>query len=222
MKLYLKSEYESLSDRELIDWTVSGNEEAMLYLIYDRHFDMISFYTWRFFGSLEYLDDLANSIYILLKGSNADWKPLKSFQGKSTFKTWFKSVIVRFFLKKRKELKGIGDHATSIEEIGEGNACLQYGVPSENQKMVMLMEAINRLKNDEYRFILIKELEGYNHQEIAEMLTEKRRIEKRENIKNNKKIVELEARHVDLSKARALPKVKANVEQIKKEWYGNN
>ena len=90
----------------------------------------------------------------------------------------------------------------------------------ENQKLVMLMEAINRLENDDYRFILIKELEGYNHREIAEMMVAKRKKENKVTFYNGR-IVVPDAHYVDMNKARALREVKAIVEQIKKDWYEN-
>ena len=76
------------------------------------------------------------------------------------------------------------------------------------------------LKNDEYRLILIKELEGYNHKEIAKMIEEKR---KRENkVKHyGGEITTPNAAYVDQAKAKALKEVIIYVEQIKKEWYGN-
>lgn len=90
----------------------------------------------------------------------------------------------------------------------------------ENPNLVMLMEAINRLEKDDYRFILIKELEGYNHKEIAQMMVAKRKKENKVTFYNGK-IVVPDARYVDMNKAKALKEVKAIVEQIKKEWYEN-
>jgi hypothetical protein len=82
----------------------------------------------------------------------------------------------------------------------------------------MILEAINRLDNEDYRFILIKELEGYNHKEIAEMMAIKRKEEQKVTFYNGK-IVIPDAHYVDMNKARALKEVKVIVEQIKKEWY---
>ena len=75
-------------------------------------------------------------------------------------------------------------------------------------------------ENDDYRFILIKELEGYNHKEIAEMMVAKRKKENKVTFYDGK-IVVPDAHYVDMNKARALKEVKAIVEQIKKDWYEN-
>lgn len=218
--MILHKSYKNMTDKDIVDLIIAGNEEAMLYLLYDRYENDLKFYAWRYYDSLAYLEDLINYLYIQFKGKKGDWQPLKSFQWKCKFRTWFCSVASHLFLEKRDELIGLGGKDGS-KGIDGGDKPIPEPTPEpENQKLVMLMEAINRLENDDYRFILIKELEGYNHKEIAEMMVAKRK-------KNNKvtfykgKIVVPDAHYVDMNKARALREVKAIVEQIKKDWYEN-
>lgn len=209
-----------MTDKEIVNLIIAGNEEAMLYLLYDRYENDLKFYAWRYYDSLVYLEDLINYLYIQFKGKNGDWQPLKSFQWKCKFRTWFCSVASHLFLEKRDELIGLGGKDGSKRMDG-GNKPLPEPMPEpENQKLVMLMEAINRLENDDYRFILIKELEGYNHKEIAEMMVVKRKKENKVTFYKGK-IVVPDAYYVDMNKARALREVKAIVEQIKKDWYEN-
>lgn len=207
-----------MTDREIVDLVIAGNEEAMLYLLYDRYMNDLKFYAWRYYDSLAYLEDLTNYLYIQFKGKKGDWQPLRSFQWRSKFRTWFCSVASHLFLEKREELIGLEGKDDSIIVNGDDRP-LPEPEPV-NQKLVMLMEAINRLENDDYRFILIKELEGYNHKEIAEMMVAKRQKENKVTFYNGR-IVVPDARYVDMNKARALREVKAIVEQIKKDWYEN-
>ena len=86
--------------------------------------------------------------------------------------------------------------------------------------MVMLLEAISRLEEPDYRFILIKQLEGYKPFEIAVMLEEKRRAENRLSKRNGQEVIP-DAEYIHMIKGRALKKVKTIIEQIKVEWYGN-
>ena len=209
-----------MTDKEIVNLIIAGNEEAMLYLLYDRYENDLKFYAWRYYDSLVYLEDLINYLYIQFKGKNGDWQPLKSFQWKCKFRTWFCSVASHLFLEKRDELIGLGGKDGSKGTDG-GDKPIPEPIPEpENQKLVMLMEAINRLENDDYRFILIKELEGYNHKEIAEMMVAKRKKENKVTFYKGK-IVVPDAHYVDMNKARALREVKAIVEQIKKDWYEN-
>ncbi len=209
--------YKNMGDKELVDLIIAGNEEAMLYLLYNRYEDDLRFYVWKYYGSLAYLDELTNCLYIQLKGKDADWQPLKSFQWRSSFRTWFCSVASHLFLKKRDELIGIGAYDDSIGEKSGDMQLPDESQETDNPKLVMLMEAINRLDNEDYRFILIKELEGYNHKEIAKMLNEKRKRENRVSTYKGKTVTP-DAHYVDMNKARALKKVKVIVEQIKEEW----
>ena len=218
--MILHKSYRDMTDKEIVDLIIAGNEEAMLYMLYDRYENDLKFYAWRYYDSLAYLEDLINYLYIQFKGKNGDWQPLKSFQWKCKFRTWFCSVASHLFLEKRDELIGLGGKDGS-KGIDGGDKPIPEPTPEpENQKLVMLMEAINRLENDDYRFILIKELEGYNHKEIAEMMVAKRKKENKVTFYKGK-IVVPDAHYVDMNKARALREVKAIVEQIKKDWYEN-
>ena len=209
-----------MTDKEIVDLIIAGNEEAMLYVLYDRYENDLKFYAWRYYDSLAYLEDLINYLYIQFKGKKGDWQPLKSFQWKCKFRTWFCSVASHLFLEKRDELIGLGGKDGSKGTDGGDKPIPEPTSEPENQKLVMLMEAINRLENDDYRFILIKELEGYNHKEIADMMVAKRKKENKVTFyKGN--IVVPDAHYVDMNKARALREVKAIVEQIKKDWYEN-
>ena len=209
-----------MTDKEIVDLIIAGNEEAMLYLLYDRYENDLKFYVWRYYDSLVYLEDLINYLYIQFKGKKGDWQPLKSFQWKCKFRTWFCSVASHLFLEKRDELIGLGGKDGSKGTDGGDKPLPEPKPEPENQKLVMLMEAINRLENDDYRFILIKELEGYNHKEIAEMMVAKRKKENKVTFYKGK-IVVPDAHYVDMNKARAIREVKAIVEQIKKDWYEN-
>ena len=218
--MILHKSYGDMTDKELVDLIIAGNEEAMLYLLYDRYENDLKFYAWRYYDSLAYLEDLIDYLYIQFKGKKGDWQPLKSFQWKCKFRTWFCSVASHLFLEKRDELIGLGGKDGSKGTDGGDKPIPEPTPEPENQKLVMLMEAINRLENDDYRFILIKELEGYNHKEIAEMMVVKRKKENKVTFYNGR-IVVPDAHYVDMNKARALREVKAIVEQIKKDWYEN-
>ena len=218
--MILHKSYGDMTDKEIVDLIIAGNEEAMLYLLYDKYENDLKFYAWRYYDSLAYLEDLINYLYIQFKGKKGDWQPLKSFQWKCKFRTWFCSVASHLFLEKRDELIGLGGKDGSKGTDGGDKPLPEPKPEPENQKLVMLMEAINRLENDDYRFILIKELEGYNHKEIAEMMVAKRKKENKVTFYKGK-IVVPDAHYVDMNKARAIREVKAIVEQIKKDWYEN-
>lgn len=214
MPLNAHNAYKNMTDKEIVNLVIAGNEEAMLYLLYDRYENDLKFYAWRYYDSLTYLEDLTNDLYLRLKGQKGDWLPLKSFQWKCKFRTWFCSVASHLFLEKREELIGFGAKENSIILNGEDKLLSEPKLKPVNQELVLLMEGINRLRNEDYRFILIKELEGYNHKEIAEMLIEKRRKENKVTLYRGQ-IVIPNAHYVDMNKARALSELKTIIEQLK-------
>lgn len=204
-KRYIK--YSLLSDKEIVDQILSGNEEAMMYLLFDRLAKDIRFFAYKIFGTLDFIDDLTTDLYLYLKGTNLDWELLKSFQFKSSLRTWMSSIISRFFIKKRKEML-----ATEVLESTIDTAITIYlddqTQITRDSRLTIVLEAINQMKNEEQRLILIKELEGYNHTEIAQMIAEKRKCEGvRKTYKGHEVVID--ARFVNIQKQHA-------VEQLKK------
>lgn len=204
-KRYIK--YSLLSDKEIVDQILSGNEEAMMYLLFDRLAKDIRFFAYKIFGTLDFIDDLTTDLYLYLKGTNLDWELLKSFQFKSSLRTWMSSIISRFFIKKRKEML-----ATEVLESTIDTAITIYlddqTQITRDSRLAIVLETINQMKNEEQRLILIKELEGYNHTEIAQMIAEKRKCEGvRKTYKGHEVVID--ARFVNIQKQHA-------VEQLKK------
>ena len=217
-------DYSKLQAKQLVILIIEkDNEEAAIYLLYVKYDKDIRFYAMRYYDSLEYLEDLTDDIYIQFKGKKSDWEPLKSFHWRCSFRTWYCSVVSHLFLQKRKELIGLGNNTVPIDKEGNDNG-IESPIDSDeiNPNKIILLEAINRLSNPDYRFILIKELEGYSPDEIAIMLTKKRRLEGRLKIriKEGTEIIPT-ADYVYMMKGRALKEVKQLVDQIKIEWYGN-
>lgn len=218
--MILRKSYKDMTDQEIISLVVNGNEEAFLYLIYDRYENDIKYHAWRYYNTFDYLEDLISCLCIHLKGEAGDWGKLNSFKGKSSFRTWFGTVVSRLFLEKRKELIGLGAREDSMVIHESESPLPEPQQEPVNQKAVILMEAINRLKNDDHRFIILKELEGYNSKEIAEMITEKRKRENKVSYYNGKVVVP-NSNYVDMNRARAINEIRAIVKQIKKEWNEN-
>ena len=117
------------------------------------------------------------------------------------------SIISRFFIKKRQEML-----ATEVLESTIDTAITIYlddqTQITRDSRLAIVLEAINQMKNEEQRLILIKELEGYNHTEIAQMIAEKRKCEGvRKTYKGHEVVID--ARFVNIQKQHA-------VEQLKK------
>lgn len=218
--MYVKDKYSKLSDAEIISLAIEkGNEEALTYLLYEKYYRRFCFLANRYYGTLFYLEDLIIELYLRLKGQKGDWNVLNSFQGKSSFETWLCRVASNLFLEKRPELIGFVERTVSIDGT-DNNGTVKEPAPDENIEEVLLIEAINRLENEEYKFILLKELEGYSPAEIAKMLTEQRRKEGRMKYRSNKERDEIipTADYIYMIKSRALKEVSDIMNLLEKEW----
>jgi DNA-directed RNA polymerase specialized sigma24 family protein len=218
-------EYKCMSDEQLVQLTLEGNEEAALFLIYKKYEVDLKYHIFRLYNSLEYIEELNDELYMQLKGTNRDWAPLKTFKWKSSFRTWFNSVASNLFLKKRKELIDLEEASISISQSeGQIPQPLYDSNENPNSKKVILLEAISRLSNQDYRFIIIKELEGYSAQEIAALLSEKREKEnrlRRRTTEEGDQVITPDRSYIYMIRCRAVKELKKIVEQIKEEWYGN-
>ena len=200
--------YDAYSEQELVRAILTGNEEAAIYLIYNRYYKDLRYLCFDYCGSHEYIDDVCHEVYLLLKGKNGDWHPLSTWSGLSSFRTWLNSSVQHWLLKKRELLIGLrGNELYSGEEPIEIVATEDV---ETNMNKVLLLEAIHRLKNAEQRLVILKELQGYSHKEIAVILNQVRRAENR--IKRNNKGEEIlaDAAAIDVLKQRAI----ANLRQI--------
>lgn len=222
--LTIRHKFNNLSDRELVNLIVDkNNDDAVIYLLYERYYKRIKAWVYECYKSMQYLDEMINCLYIHLKGKKADWHTLSTFKKDEAFLGWLKRVSINLFLEKRNEMIGLGISKSSdvnVTRVGDDP------IPeprsdnkiSDCEHMVMAMEAISRLKNDDYRFVIIKELEKYNHEEIAMLLREK---DKANNVTRRYRgqITLPTASYIDMIKGRAINELKIIIVQIKKEWY---
>ena len=225
--MYMKDKYDKLSDQEIIFLIVEkGNEEVLTFLLYEKYYNRFCYLVYRYYRTLYYLDDLIDELYIHLKGADRGWKVLKSFQFQSKLETWTCRVASNLFQEKRAELIGFQEKTVSISGTDmEGIMDLPESEPDiDPLDAVLLLEAISRLKDEDGRFILLKELEGYSPKEISQMLAEKwqkqgrMKMRKVQNTSDGSmKEVTPTVGYVYTRKSRALKEVSAIMDELKKE-----
>ena len=206
------NKYEAFSERDLIEAILSGNEEAAIYLIYNRYYRDLRYWCFDIYGSHTYIDELCQEVYLLLKGKNGDWHPLSTWSGISTFRTWLNKTVRNLFLQKRSDLIGFRenklysdkeDDVDSVEKVAADQPTIE-----ENMQKVLLLEAINQLTNPDQKLVILKELQGYSHEEIAAILNQVRKAENRIKINKDGKEIMADARAVDVLKQRAVAHLK--------------
>lgn len=211
--------YNSYTEKELVQAICSGNEEAAVYLIYNRYYKDLRYLCFDYCGSHEYIDDVCQEVYLLLKGKNGDWQPLTTWTGLSSFRTWLNSVVQHFLLKKRDDLIGLREKKLYSEKEDDVDPVEKVPSPTTTEDMmnkVMLVEAIGRIPNPDQKLVILKELQGYSHREIADILNSVRRQEGRIKVNASGKEILADGAAVDVLKQRAMEFLKKELGQLKK------
>ena len=99
------------------------------------------------------------------------WEKLQLFRGESSFATWLHRLTVNVVLNAR---KSEGRQKTRFEENDEDTGMDAHagvvGTPLAPGDLLDLEEAVTRLPPGARRVFLLHDVEGYKHEEIAEML----------------------------------------------------
>jgi RNA polymerase sigma-70 factor (ECF subfamily) len=100
------------------------------------------------------------------------WEKLHLFRGESSFATWLHRLTVNLVLNAR---KSEGRQRTRFEETDDEMGGMDalpgvVGMPLPPGDLLDLEEAIERLPPGARRVFVLHDVEGYKHEEIADML----------------------------------------------------
>jgi len=145
-------------DFSLIQRFIEGDESTFKTLV-QRHKDKIRNIIYLTLNSSEAVDDIAQDVLITI------YKNLKSFRFESQFSTW----LYRITINKCK------DHLRKVKirsifaPIKDGDAEPEY-IPSMEHKDIseIVNKAISKLPEKLRLPLLLKDIEGFSYQEIAE------------------------------------------------------
>jgi RNA polymerase sigma-70 factor (ECF subfamily) len=100
------------------------------------------------------------------------WEKLHLFRGESSFSTWLHRLTVNLVLNARKtESRSRSRFEENDEEAGWMDALPGVvGMPLAPGDLLDLEEAIEKLPPGARRVFVLHDVEGYKHEEIAEML----------------------------------------------------
>jgi RNA polymerase sigma-70 factor (ECF subfamily) len=99
------------------------------------------------------------------------WEKLHLFRGESSFATWLHRLTVNVVLNERKtEGRRRSRFEEEDEEHGMDNFVGVVGMPLAPGDLLDLEDAVTRLPPGARRVFVLHDVEGYKHEEIAEML----------------------------------------------------
>jgi len=129
--------------------------------IYRAHLSRVFSLCVRMCGERERAEELTQDVFVRA------WEKLGSFRGESAFSTWLHRLAVNVVLNARKTE---GRNRTRYESMDEEGATEAAGTPPiAPGEMMDLEAAVARLPAGARRVFVLHDVEGYKHEEIAEM-----------------------------------------------------
>jgi RNA polymerase sigma-70 factor (ECF subfamily) len=154
----------SLSDYELAQASAHGDMQAFE-TIYRRHHRRVYSLCLRMVANATEAEDLTQEVFIQL------FRKIGSFRGESAFTTWLHRLTVNHVLMHFRK-RGVRLEKTTEEgEIGEIQDFLQAG--AERPRFVdriALDKAISELPPGYRTVFVLHDVEGFEHEEVANML----------------------------------------------------
>jgi RNA polymerase sigma-70 factor, ECF subfamily len=165
---------ESDDDRDVVRQAVQGSREAFDILV-EKYYKKIYNLAYRFVGDAEEANDLAQEIF------TAAYQNLKKFRGDAKFSTWLFQIATnrgknRFkYLKRRGYFAGRGQQESDDERDSSQRAIPDYSTNPETllagkQIQKIVQDAIDDLDPDHKEIVILRDIEGFSYDEIAQIL----------------------------------------------------
>ena len=134
--------------------------------LYRQHINRVFSLCARMVSDRERAEELTQDVFVRA------WEKLHLFRGESSFSTWLHRLTVNLVLNAR---KSEGRQRTRFEENDEEQGGMDarpgvVGMPLPPGDLLDLEEAVKTLPPGARRVFLLHDVEGYKHEEIAEML----------------------------------------------------
>lgn len=148
------------AESEAVDAMLAAAGDALAFeRLYRRHLGRISSMARRMIGPDD-ADDATQAVFIRA------WEKLKTFRGESAFGTWLHRLAINVMLARRTtigiERGRFQDSEGTVESLSSRSKQPELSIDFE--------EAIERLPNGAREVFVLHDVEGYKHEEIAELL----------------------------------------------------
>jgi len=145
-------------DRALVERFLARREEAAFRLLYRRHAPALFRFATRLAGNREDGEDLLQETWIRAAGRLGD------FRGSSSLRTWLCGIAV---YRWREILRGRARRKSSLHVAW---AASSPEAPASDTLGVDVERAIRELPDGYREVLVLHDLHGYTHEEIARML----------------------------------------------------
>jgi RNA polymerase sigma-70 factor (ECF subfamily) len=149
-----------LNEGRLIRRALAGDAAAERSL-FEAHVDRIYRLAYRMTGDEVLAEDYTQETFLRAFDRLAD------FRGESRFSTWLHAVGVTVILNGLRKVKRIRRRETELEDLPEAAAKAK---PIDWDLRLTLHKAIDELTDDLRLVFVMHDIEGYKHEEIAQIL----------------------------------------------------
>jgi RNA polymerase sigma-70 factor, ECF subfamily len=139
----------------------AGGDRQAFERLYRTHSNRVYSLCTRMSGSRTKGEELTQDVFV------RTWEKLSQFRGESAFSTWLHRLAVNVILNARKT-EGKQASRTDESDIGDERWAEGARAPMYVERMD-LAEAIAKLPAGARRVFVLHDVEGYKHEEIAEL-----------------------------------------------------
>ena len=127
--------------------------------LYRRHAPRVHSLAWRMLGEAE-ADEATQDVFVRA------WRKLGTFRGEAAFGTWLHRLAINTVLARRKDVARRRTHQADWPEGPE----LEPARPSAPEVSMDFETALSRLPDGAREVLVLHDVEGYRHREIASQL----------------------------------------------------
>ena len=150
-----------MGDSTDVDLAAAGDRQAFERL-YRSHANRVYSLCTRMSGSRTKGEELTQDVFV------RTWEKLPQFRGESAFSTWLHRLAVNVVLNARKT-EGKAASRTDEGDVGDDRWEEAARAPMHIERMD-LAQAIAKLPAGARKVFVLHDVEGYKHEEIAEMM----------------------------------------------------
>ena len=158
-KLFVPSQ-----EQEWIAQTKQGSQTAF-HQLYEMHHRQIYALCWRMLADKSSAEDVCQEVFVVL------WQKISNFRGESKFSTWLHSVASNVVLTHLRQQKNWLQRVFSIDQQTHYTLPEEASVPlDDSSELEQLDKHIAKLPERARLVFVLFAVEGYRHEEIANML----------------------------------------------------
>ncbi len=150
-----------MDENALIEQVIAGVPGAER-MLYDTHVDRVYGLAWRMTGDAHLAEDLTQEAFLRI------FAALDGFEGRSSLGTWIHAVAVSVIINGLRKVKRYRNAIDIREDFGGIEPSVKPDDPGLRRVMRRRIEALPDILR---MALILHEVEGYRHDEIAEMLS---------------------------------------------------